>query len=87
MKAIRVIAAVILLCVVSAVSYYVGKSQNNECYEDACRMSALIKCYEGHLDEDSTIEDYGCFEELEGVFLYDNSLGKPVNLGKYSFSR
>ena len=78
MKYAKYLAAVALLCAVSAVSYYAGL---NSCYEDACHMADLIRCYEDHLnDEDSDIEDYGCFEELEGTFLYDE---KTVDLDKY----
>ena len=86
MAKIKILAAVVLLCVVSAVSFYAGRSQYNQCYEDACHMSDLIRCYQDHLnDDDSVIEDYGCFEELEGNFLYDDALGNPVNLNEYSW--
>ena len=85
MKTIKIIAAVVLLCVVSAVSFCIGRSQYNQCYEDACHMSDLIRCYQDHLNEDSLIEDYGCFEELKGTFLYDDGLGNPVDLSKYAW--
>ena len=88
MKTLNVLAAVVLLCAVSAVSYHVGKAQYEKkyekCYEDACHMSDLIRCYQDHLnDDDSVIEDYGCFEELEGNFLHDDAIGNPVDLTKY----
>ena len=84
MAKIKILAAVVLLCVVSAVSYYAGRNQYNQCYEDACHMSDLIRCYQDHLnDDDSVIEDYGCFEELEGNFLHDDAIGNPVDLTKY----
>ena len=82
MKTIKILAAVVLLCIVSAVSYSLGCNKH---YEAACHMSDLIRCYEDHLTEDSLIEDYGCFEELEDVFLYDDALGNPVDLENYSW--
>ena len=86
MRHIIIIAAVVLLCAVSAVSYHVGKAQYEKkyekCYEDACHMSDLIRCYKDHLQDDE-IEDWGCFDELEGNFLYDDALGNPVNLNEY----
>ena len=80
MAKIKILAAVVLLCVVSAVSYSIGCNKH---YEAACHMSDLIRCYEDHLTEDSLIEDYGCFEELEGIFLHDDGIGNPVDLSKY----
>lgn len=89
MRYIIVIAAVVLLCVMSAVSYHVGEKQYEKkyerCYEDACHMSDLIRCYEDHLQDDE-IEDYGCFEELEAIFLSDDGIGGPVDLKNYSWS-
>ena len=82
MAKIKILAAVVLLCVVSAVSYSIGCNKH---YEAACHMSDLIRCYEDHLTEDSLIEDYGCFEELEGIFLHDDGIGNPVDLSKYSW--
>ncbi len=80
------IAAISLLLVGCMVSYYMGYSaQSDKHYEAACHMSDLIRCYEDHLTEDSLIEDYGCFEELEGIFLHDDAIGNPVNLGDYSW--
>ena len=55
-------------------------------YNNACRMAGLIKCYEDHLYNDSIIQDYGCFEELEGIFLYDDALGELINLDDYDTS-
>lgn len=82
MKTIKILAAVVLLCVVSAVSYSIGCNKH---YEAACHMSDLIRSYQDHLDSDSLIEDYGCFEELQGIFLYDDALGNPVDLEDYSW--
>lgn len=82
MAKIKILAAVVLLCVVSAVSYSIGCNKH---YEAACHMSDLIRCYQDHLNEDSLIEDYGCFEELEGTFLHDDGIGNPVDLSKYSW--
>lgn len=82
MSKIKILAAVVLLCVVSAVSYSIGCNKH---YEAACHMSDLIRCYQDHLNEDSLIEDYGCFEELEGTFLHDDGIGNPVDLSKYSW--
>ena len=82
MRTIKGIAAVVLLCVVSAVSYSIGCNKH---YEAACHMSDLIRCYQDHLNEDSLIDDYGCFEELEGTFLHDDGIGNPVDLSKYSW--
>ena len=86
MKTMKSLAAIILLCAVSVVSYYAGRSEYSKCYEDACHMADLIRCYEDHLNaDDSIIEDYGCFEELEGSFLYDDAVGNPVDLKKYAW--
>lgn len=82
MAKIKILAAVVLLCVVSAVSYSIGCNKH---YEAACHISDLIRCYEDHLTEDSLIEDYGCFEELEETFLHDDGIGNPVDLSKYSW--
>ena len=86
MTKIKILAAVVLLCVVSAVSYSIGyHNSDTESYEAACHMSDLIRCYQDHLNEDSLIEDYGCFEELEWTFLHDDAIGNPVDLSKYSW--
>ena len=82
MKTIKLLAAVAILIVSCAVSYSIGCNKH---YEAACHMSDLIRCYEDHLTEDSLIEDYGCFEELEGIFLHDDGIGNPVDLSKYSW--
>ena len=76
-------AAVALLCVVSTVSFHLG-DRYGQSYEDASRMSDLIRCYEDHLKEGS-IQDWGCFEELEGTFLWDDAVGKPINLRDYAY--
>ena len=87
MKYFKILAAVALLFAASAVSYSVGKGEFNDVYQDACRMSDLIRCYEEHLyEEDSNIEDLECFEELESIFLWDDALGEPVNLKDYVYS-
>ena len=82
MKYSMILAAVALLIAVSTVSYRVGYYQS---YDVACRMSDLIRCYEDHLAEDSLIQDYGCFEELESVFLWDDGVGDPINLDDYVY--
>ena len=82
MKYFKILAAVLILCVSSAVSYHIGY---NKSYDVACRMGDLIRCYEDHLNEDSLIEDYGCFEELEGTFLYDDAVGPVVDLNDYVY--
>lgn len=89
MKTIKIIAAVTLLCVVSAVSFCVGRNYEYKHYgkvdhDAACRMSDLIRCYKDHLTEDSLIEDYGCFEELEYIYLKDDGIGPIINLEDYS---
>ena len=89
MKFLKICAAVNLLLEGCAVSFCVGRNYEykhfgEKAYNDACRMSDLIRCYEDHLyEEDSNIQDYGCFEELEGIFLYDDALGELVNLNDY----
>lgn len=81
MKAIKRLAAVALLLAVCAVGYLTGyNAQSGKHYEAACHMSDLIRCYQDHLN-DGYIEDYGCFEELEGNFLYDSD--HPVDLREY----
>lgn len=81
------IAAILILCVFSVVSYSIGYNigyHNNDSknYQVASRMSDLIRCYEDHLREDS-IQDWGCFEELEGTFLWDDAVGEPIDLKDY----
>lgn len=85
MKTIKNLVIATLLCAGCAVGYRMGLSQGEQYYEAACHMSDLIRCYEDHLKEDSIIEDYGCFEELESIFLYDDGIGKPVDLHDYSW--
>ena len=83
MKYLKILAAVALLLAVGTVSYHVGY---NKSYEAACRMGDLIRCYEDHLsDPETVIEDYNCFEELEGLFLYDDAVGEPINLKDYVY--
>lgn len=81
MKYFKILAAALTLCVSSAVSYHIGY---NKSYEVACRMGDLIRCYEDHL-QDSVIQDYNCFEELEGIFLYDDAVGPIINLNDYVY--
>ena len=72
-----------LIVILIAMLVYQTKMRNKD-YEAACHMSDLIRCYEEHLRTDSLIEDYGCFEELEGTFLWDDAVvNEPVNLNKY----
>ena len=92
MKYYKCIAAVALLLATSAVSYQMGaasqKQENEKIYEDACHMSDLIRAYQDHLDEeDSDIQDWGCFEELCGIYLWDTTVADiPVRLEDYSWS-
>ena len=88
MRYIKVWAALALLTITSAASFMLGRNYEQECfgdrtYRDACRMSDLIRCYQDHLEEDSLIEDYGCFDELQGIFLYDDALGDRIDLSSY----
>lgn len=67
-------------------SYFLGTLKNARAYEDACHMSDLIRCYEDKLSEDTLINDWGCFEELEGIFLFDDCISNPtVNLSNYAY--
>lgn len=90
MRTIKCLAAAIL-CGVCTVSYFVGydcgKQKYQQVYEDACRMSDLIRCYEDNLNDTTEvyIQDWGCFDELEGIFLYDDALGKPIDLSNYVY--
>ena len=78
-----ILIAIFLLLLGGVVGYSIKDIQYNKVYEDACHMSDLIRCYKDHLyDDDTVIEDYGCFEELEGTFLYDDP-EYPVNLQDY----
>jgi len=73
-------AAVVLLLATNAVSYLKAESY----YNVASRMSDLIRCYQDHLDDgESPVEDYGCFEELCGLFLWDDAVGQPIHLEDY----
>lgn len=81
MKTIKIIA-VALLC---AASYFAGSYNKTRYYNDACRMADLIRCYNDHLHEDSLIQDWGCFDELQGLFLYEDGIGEPVNLENYAY--
>lgn len=85
MKKFYLLAAVVLLLATNAVSYYLGRQSRQKDYEAACRMSDLIRCYEDHLSEDSLIQDWGCFEELEGLYLWDDAVGEPIDLKEYIY--
>lgn len=88
MKFLYTLIIAVAVTLAAAISFCLGRSYEekyylNKYYEDACRMSDLIRCYEDYLREDSLIEDYGCFEELESTFLFDDAIGSPVNLKEY----
>ena len=92
MKYLKYWAAAALLCAVSAASFCLGRGYEykyfgEKTYNDACRMSDLIRCYEDHLKDtsDVKIQDWGCFEELEGTFLWDDAVGEPINLRDYAY--
>lgn len=85
MKVLNYLAAISLLLVGCMVSYYAGRQSRQKDYEAACRMSDLIRCYEDHLSEDSLIQDWGCFEELEGLYLWDDAVGEPIDLKDYVY--
>lgn len=92
MKYLKIWAAAALLCAVSAVSFTLGRDYEckyfgQKIYNDASRMSDLIRCYEDHLKDTSDVklQDWGCFEELEGIYLYDDALGEPVHLEDYIY--
>jgi hypothetical protein len=83
MKKISII--IIILCV-ALISFIAGRESRAKAYEDACHMSDLIRCYMDHLESDSLIQDYGCFEELCGNFLWDDCVANPpVKLEDYVF--
>lgn len=87
MKKLFVIAVLCGSCVVSGwVGYQVAAQQSEKVYNEACRMSDLIRCYNDHLSEDSLIEDYGCFDELQGIFLYDDAMGDKIDLSDYTMT-
>lgn len=80
------LAAVALLLVACAVSFTVGYNLNtSRHYEAACRMADVIHCYEDNLREDTTMQDWGCFDELQSVFLYDDAIGEPIDMSEYSW--
>lgn len=60
------------------------KKEYQKTYNDACRMADVIRCYNDHLEVDS-IEDYGCFEEIKSVYLYDDALGDTIKLEDYVY--
>lgn len=83
MKTKLLLAAILLLLATNVVSFM----RATKYYNVACRMSDLIRCYDDHLNNDSIIdiEDYGCFEELEGIFLWDDAVGEPIDLEDYVY--
>ena len=81
MKTKLLTAAILLLLATNVVSFM----KATKYYNVAGRMSDLIRCYDDHLREDSLIEDYGCFEELEGVFLWDDAVGEYIKLEDYVY--
>lgn len=90
MRFLKIWAAVALLFAGCAVSFCIGRNYEykyfgEKTYNDACRMADLIRCYEDHLSEDSLIQDWGCFEELECLFLYDDAVGEPIKLSDYVY--
>ena len=67
-------------------SYSLGKRGYNKVYNDACRMSDLIRHYEDDLrDSELDIQDWGDFEELEGLYLWDDAIGEPIDLKEYVY--
>lgn len=83
MKKFQLLAAISLLFVGCMVSYNLGSMKH---YNAACRMSDLIRCYEDKLNSsESDIDDLGCFEELEGIFLWDDAVGPSINLNEYVY--
>lgn len=90
-KSIKVLVAATIAVACLAWGFILGRAYEDKYfgskyYEDACHMSDLIRCYEDHLKEDSIIEDYGCFTDLEDLFLHDDCVAKtPVNLADYAW--
>lgn len=86
MNKAKAIAAVLMLCASSAVSYLAGYNQGcTKHYEVACRMSDLIRHYQDDLRDtvELGLEDYGDFDELCYIYLWDDGIGEPVNLDDY----
>ena len=85
MKKLQLLATISLLFVGCMVSYQLGTRKH---YNAACRMSDLIRCYEDNLRDttDVKIQDWGCFEELEGIFLWDDAVGLYIHLEDYVYS-
>ena len=82
-----VIFAAVLTFAGFIAGYGVGyDAKDGKNYEVACHMSDLIRCYEDHLRSDSLMDDHGCFEELERIFLWDSCVVEnPVRLRDYSW--
>lgn len=86
MKAIKLILAIVILIGVAVGSYALGKKEADKYYNAASRMSDLIRHYEDDLrDKDLEIQDWGCFEELEGIYLWDDMVGEPIKLEDYVY--
>lgn len=89
MKKTTILATVVLLLAANAVSllglvHY--KVQSEKHYEAACHMSDVIRCYSENLRDTMwcKIEDYGCFEEICGIYLWDDAVCyNPVKLEEY----
>ena len=80
------IMGILIVVAIGILSFFLGRLSRQEDYEAACHMSDLIRCYQDHLDNDSIYEDWGCFEELQGIFLYDDCVANPpVRLEDYSW--
>ena len=94
---LRILLGILTIALVGILSFYLGqKSQEKETlhymqlqlrdYESACHMSDLIRCYQDYLISDTICQDWGCFEELMSIYLYDDSVvDTPVDLGRYSW--
>ena len=81
------LAAAVLLLATNTASYFVGSAKADRYYQDAAHMSDAIRCYLDNLDdEESIIEDYGAFEEILGIYLWDDCIADPiVKLEDYVF--
>ena len=67
MKTIKIIAAVVLLCVVSAVSYYAGYHNNDtKNYEAACLQADFIRYAIDHFNGETECWNIGA--EIEDAY-------------------
>ena len=88
MKTIKCLAIVSLLIVGCTVSFKLGQaSHGGKHYKAACHMSDVIRHYLDEVnDSDTVVEDYGCFEEFCGIYLWDDCIAdSPVKLENYSW--